>query len=87
MLLWCIKAAIVSFIIILVIHSLIGFFKNTLTVPKFKDLVDVPNKRYQSMMDKIYETPPPQRTDDDDSMKKELKDYLRTQLGETFSTR
>ena len=79
MLLWSIKAAIVSFVLILVIHQLIIFFTNTLTVPKFKDLVDGPNKRHKKMLDAI-------ETNDNVGMKKELKDYLKKQLSENQSS-
>ena len=34
-------------------HHLLCFFKTTLTVPKFKDLVDSPSKKYQHIFDII----------------------------------
>jgi hypothetical protein len=41
-----IKVSIISIIFILLIHNLIHFFKNTLTVPKIKDLVNFPQQKY-----------------------------------------
>ena len=49
MILWVLKVTLISFILILVVHSLIGFFRNTLTVPKLKDLVNGPTKKYENM--------------------------------------
>jgi hypothetical protein len=39
-----------SILFIFIVHQLILFLKNTLTIPKFKDLVNAPMKKY----DKIY---------------------------------
>ena len=44
-----IKITIISIIFIFLIHNLFSFFKTTLTVPKFKDLVDAPIKKYETM--------------------------------------
>lgn len=41
--------SIISFIFIYLIHYLLTFFKSTLTVPKVKDLVDIPKQKYQEM--------------------------------------
>ena len=49
MLFWSIKITIVSIIFIFLVHYLINFFKSTLTVPKIKDLVNTPTKKYESM--------------------------------------
>ena len=43
---WTIKASIISVVFIFLIHNIYGFFKNTLTVPKTKDLVNSPTKQY-----------------------------------------
>ena len=40
---------IISLIIIIVAHNLFSFFKDTLTVPKVKDLVYQPSKSYKEM--------------------------------------
>jgi hypothetical protein len=51
MLTWIIQITIISFIFIFLVHHLFQFFRDTLTVPKFKDLVNTPNKKYEN----IYE--------------------------------
>lgn len=48
-----IQTTIISIIFIFLVHHLLYFFKNTLTVPKFKDLVDSPSKKYQHIFDII----------------------------------
>jgi hypothetical protein len=49
MLAWIIQITIISFIFIFLIDHLIKFFTNTLTVPKIKDLVNNPHKKYESI--------------------------------------
>jgi hypothetical protein len=49
MLSWIIQISIISIILIFLVHYLFNFFKETLTVPKIKDLVNVPNKKYENM--------------------------------------
>jgi hypothetical protein len=49
MLYWIIQISIISIILIFLLHYLFIFFKETLTVPKIKDLVNVPNKKYENM--------------------------------------
>ena len=53
MIYWTIKTTIISIIFIFLIHHLIEFFKNTLTVPKVKDLVNVPNQKYEHIFNTI----------------------------------
>ena len=50
---WTIQISIISIIFIFLVHNLISFFKSTLTVPKIRDLVNSPNKKYQSIFDTI----------------------------------
>jgi len=47
--LWFIQVSVVSLIIIYVIHNLYSFFKDTLTVPKIKDMVKRPQQRYDTL--------------------------------------
>lgn len=49
MLSWIIQMTIVSIILIFLVHSLINFFKSTLTVPKIKDLVNSPSQKYENI--------------------------------------
>jgi len=53
MLFWTIKITIISIIFIFLVHYLINFFKSVLTVPKVKDLVNSPNKKYESIYNTI----------------------------------
>uniref|UniRef100_A0A6C0E3G7 Uncharacterized protein n=1 Tax=viral metagenome TaxID=1070528 RepID=A0A6C0E3G7_9ZZZZ len=50
MIFWTIKTIVLSIIFIFLIHHLIEFFKNTLTVPKVKDLVNVPTQKYEHIL-------------------------------------
>lgn len=47
MIAWILQITIISFIFIFLVHHLIQFLKDTLTVPKMKDLVNHPNKKYE----------------------------------------
>jgi len=49
MLFFTLKTIIISLTLIALIHYLYGFFKDTLTIPKVKDLVNRPAKRYDEM--------------------------------------
>jgi hypothetical protein len=49
MLSWVIQIAIISLILIFLVHHLIHFFKSTLTVPKIKDLVNTSPQKYETM--------------------------------------
>ena len=51
MLLWVVQITIISFIFIFLLHHLFHFFKSTLTVPKIKDLVNSPTKKYENIYD------------------------------------
>jgi len=90
MFLWSIQITVVSIILIFLVHYLINYFKSTLTVPKIKDLVNTSTQKYDDMYNIITQ----QKTDDDlgyteidllpkpnvDSMKNELKSFLKQQL-------
>jgi len=49
MLSWIIQITIMSIVLIFLIHHIINFLKSTLTVPKIKDLVNVPIKKYENI--------------------------------------
>jgi hypothetical protein len=49
MLSWIIQITIISIVLIFLVHYLFNFFKSTLTVPKIKDLVNIPNQKYKNM--------------------------------------
>ena len=111
MFIWALKVSILSVVFIFLVHYLINFFKNNLTVPKIKDLVNVSAQKYDNMYSVIgnqpqqssmeYSTtkkeeseelgytdfdllPQPNSSEETESMKDELKLFLKTQLN-TFS--
>jgi hypothetical protein len=49
MLTWIIKISIASICFIFLVHHLICFLKNTLTIPKTKDLVNSSSEKYNKM--------------------------------------
>ena len=53
MIYWTVKTILISIIFIFLIHHLIEFFKNTLTVPKVKDLVNVPTQKYEHIFNSL----------------------------------
>ena len=113
MFVWAIKISILSVVFIFLVHYLINFFKNNLTVPKIKDLVNVSAQKYDNMYSVIGNQPhqpsskeytinkkeapeelgytdfdllpqPNSSSEENESMKDELKLFLKTQLN-TFS--
>jgi len=96
MLSWVIQITVISIVLIFLVHHLINFFKSTLTVPKIKDLVNTPTKKYENMYN-IINTAPEQsnskndytlidllpiskQSEEDTTMKSELKNFLKLQL-------
>ncbi len=49
MLFWTVQTILISFILIFLVHHLITYFKQILTVPKTKDLVNSPIQKYNDM--------------------------------------
>jgi hypothetical protein len=49
MMFWIIQVTVMSAIFIFLIHHLIQYFKETLTIPKLKDLVDRPKEQYEKI--------------------------------------
>jgi hypothetical protein len=93
MLVWIIQISLMSLIFILLVHHLLIFFKTTLTVPKIKDLVNSPNQKYQNIYDIISNKSTESYTDiellpmsSNDSMKDELKSFLKKQLNSNNDT-
>lgn len=86
--LWFIQVSVVSLIIIFVIHNLYFFFKETLTVPKIKDMVKRPQQRYDTLFRELRNQIAEQSSNaantnianspnaSEDDMKNELKRYL-----------
>jgi hypothetical protein len=46
---WVAQVMGVSFVIIFILHNLYFFFKETLTVPKMKDMVKRPQQKYDAL--------------------------------------
>ena len=46
---WIIKVSILSLIFIFLLHYLYSFFISTLTIPKVKDLVTLPQQKYDEL--------------------------------------
>ena len=55
---WIIKVSILSFILIFLLHYLYSFFLSTLTVPKIKDLVTLPQEKYDKMFHSLQSANP-----------------------------
>lgn len=53
---WILQISIISIIFIFLVHHLLCFFKDTLTIPKVKDLVNSPVKKYQDIFDTISQS-------------------------------
>lgn len=88
MLLWTIQWIFISLILIILLHHLYLFFKNTLTIPKVRDLVNKPTESYNEILDtikskhnnNIYNTPSNDSYQEaplnDNAMQDELKNFL-----------
>tara|TARA_A100001015_G_C15029322_1_gene732260 strand:+ start:692 stop:1000 length:309 start_codon:yes stop_codon:yes gene_type:complete len=72
MLFWIIQQIIISVILIISVHYIYIFFKNNLTIPKTKDLVNKPTEQYK----KIYKSLNINK-ENTKEMKNELKNYLK----------
>ncbi len=97
MLTWTIQIAIISFILIFLVHHLFHFFKMTLTVPKIKDLVNAPPQKYEYIYNIINKQNNQEQNNqeqdytlidllpkkDETNMKSELKSFLKSQLHNT----
>ena len=79
MLYWTLQWIIISLVLIMLIHYLYSFFKNTLTVPKVKDLVNKPTERYNEILETI-KTPKPKAVASDPEIKTEMQNELRSFL-------
>ncbi len=52
---WIIKVSILSLVLIYLLHYLYSFFVSTLTVPKVKDLVTLPQEKYNEMLLSLHQ--------------------------------
>ena len=79
---WFIQVSVMSLIIIFVLHNLYSFFKETLTVPKIKDMVKRPQQKYDMLFRELRNQGPASSSNGNgngngnEDMKNELKRYL-----------
>ena len=79
---WTIKWIIISLTLIALLHYLYSFFKNALTIPKIRDLVNKPNESYNEIMNTIKTSQASAHAHatatayNNDSMHDELKNFL-----------
>ena len=73
MLFWIIQQTIISVVLIISVHYIYIFFKNNLTIPKTKDLVNKPREQYKKIYSSLKKS-----KEDSKEMKTELKNYLKT---------
>jgi hypothetical protein len=71
----------VSLLLIVLVHYLYSFFKNTLTVPKMRDLVNKPMERYNEIYTTIHDHKSSSSSQsnvvpDTSDMQNELKQFL-----------
>ena len=70
-----------SLVIIILLHHFFIYFKQNLTTPKIKDLVNQPIRQYNEMYDIINSNPPinnvKEVSENSTDMKMELKDYMK----------
>ena len=94
---WIIQVTIISILFIFLIHHLLSYFKQTLTVPKVKDLMNSSSQKYQDILDTLtspHEIPLNTKTTsidllpigEDVSMKNELKNFLKGKLNKIHDT-
>ena len=78
MLLSSITWIFISLLLIVLVHYLYSFFKNTLTIPKMRDLVNKPIERYNEIYTTINHdnNTSPAVTDNASDMQNELKQFL-----------
>jgi hypothetical protein len=50
MITWVIQISLISIIFIFLVHHLFCYLKNILTIPKVKDLVTLPSKKYENIL-------------------------------------
>ena len=77
MIFWILQRIIVSLVLILCAHYIFIFLKTNLTTPKTRDLVNQPREKYKEMYEKINKIQEKEVKVSSNSMKDELKNYLK----------
>ena len=89
MLLWIIKWIVISIILIALCHNIYIYLKDTFTIPKTRDLIKNPEKRYAEMLggENILDAQQPNKEattsiseliNPETHMKSELKSFMET---------
>jgi hypothetical protein len=78
MLFWTVQTIIISIIFIFLVHHLITYFKQILTIPRTKDLVNSPIQKYNDMFKIIS------NSDTSSSPTINVSDYLPKQSEQSF---
>jgi hypothetical protein len=76
---YLIKNSILSLLIVIFIHHIIIYLKNSLTTPKIIDYVNKPKKEYENIKDLLKEIKDPTEEEyaiDLDSMREELTSHI-----------
>ena len=78
MITWAIQQIILSLLIIVLAHYIYSFFKDNLTTPKIRDMVNTPIRQYNNIYTNDNKTaaPPNKTNEDTKNMKNELQNYL-----------
>ena len=74
MLWFVIQQLLLSLILIAIVHYIYEFFKNNLTEPKIKDLVNKPKEKYEQIYKNVSTTIQPESPS---NMKEELQNYIQ----------
>jgi len=85
MLFWIIKQVVISLVLIVLVHYIYVFFKDNLTVPKIKDLVNRPTKQYEEMYKALAKPKDEPKSNSQDTTKQNMKDELQSYLHELSS--
>jgi hypothetical protein len=90
MLLWIIKWIVISLILIALCHNIYIYLKDTFTIPKTRDLIKNPEKRYAEMLggENVLDLPQPTKeetttsiselVDPETLMKSELETFMKS---------
>ena len=80
------KVAVLSLLIILLAHNIMNYLKTTLTSPKIKDYVNIPQEEYEKIATLLSRETPPKEEEQDvrhlinEDTAKELSEYMDTIL-------
>jgi len=83
MLTWTIQTAVISLVVIMILHNIYIYLKDNLTYPNVTDYVNRPNEKYNEIYNIISKTNSENinyETSTASNMKEELKLFLNQQL-------